>query len=135
MVEFKAWLKFAYDDLLNCKAILHNDILTNIVAFHSQQAIEKSLKALLLYHEHDVPRIHSLNKLFKMNSNYIKINNPIMIVDLLDKLYIESRYPSSFGLLPYGKPTLEDAKEFYNFALEVFNKVCDMLEINKEEFS
>ena len=58
-----------------------------------------------------------------------------MIVDLLDKLYIESRYPSSFGLLPYGKPTLEDAKEFYDFALEVFNKVCDMLEINKEEFS
>ena len=135
MVEFKAWLRFAYDDILNCKEILHNDTLTNVVAFHSQQAIEKSLKALLLYNEHDVPKIHSLNKLFKMNSNYVKINNKIMIVDLLDKLYIESRYPSSFGLLPYGKLTLEDAKEFYDFALEVFNKVCDMLKINKEELS
>jgi len=27
------------------------------------------------------------------------------------------------GLLPYGQPTLEDAKEFYEFALDIFNRV------------
>ena len=31
--------------------------------------------------------------------------------------YIDSRYPGDMGLLPYGKPTLEDAKEFHEFAL------------------
>jgi HEPN domain-containing protein len=51
----------------------------------------------------------------------------------LNKLYIESRYPSSFGLLPYGKPTLEDAKKFYEFANEVFDKVCEILGVDRSE--
>jgi hypothetical protein len=37
------------------------------------------------------------------------------------------------GLLPYGKPTLDDAKEFYNFALMVFEEVCRQLDIDREE--
>ena len=37
------------------------------------------------------------------------------------------------GLLPYGKPTLEDAREFYEFAISVFEKVCDILKIDKSE--
>jgi hypothetical protein len=36
-------------------------------------------------------------------------------------------------LLPYGKPTLDDAKEFYKFANETFTKVCELLKINLEE--
>ncbi len=28
----------------------------------------------------------------------------------------QSRYPNEFGVLPSGKPTLEDAREFYDFA-------------------
>jgi len=32
----------------------------------------------------------------------------------------------------YGKPSSEDAKEFYDFALEIFNKVCGILDIKKE---
>jgi energy-converting hydrogenase A subunit M len=37
------------------------------------------------------------------------------------------------GLLPYGKPTIEDAKEFYEFAKDVFDRVCETLEIDKSE--
>jgi HEPN domain-containing protein len=55
------------------------------------------------------------------------------LIHLLDELYIDSRYPNDFGLLPYGKPTLEDAKEFYELALSVFGKVCEILIIDKEE--
>jgi hypothetical protein len=36
------------------------------------------------------------------------------------------------GLLPYGKPTIEDAKEFFDFASYVFDKVCKILCIDKE---
>jgi len=51
----------------------------------------------------------------------------------MDSLYIDSRYPGEMGLLPYGNPTLEDAKEFYDFALYIFNKVCSILEMNKDD--
>jgi len=37
------------------------------------------------------------------------------------------------GLLPNGKPTLEEAKEFYEFAQNIFDKVCCQLNINKSE--
>jgi len=37
------------------------------------------------------------------------------------------------GLLPHGKPTLENAKEFYEFAQDIFNQVCIILDIDPEE--
>ena len=37
------------------------------------------------------------------------------------------------GLLPYGKPTLDDAKEFYQFAQMIFDEVCEILHVDKKE--
>ena len=35
--------------------------------------------------------------------------------------------------LTCGKPTIEEAKDFFDFALEVFEKVCEVLKIDKKE--
>jgi HEPN domain-containing protein len=43
----REWLNAAGDDLITIENLLDNPILTNIVAFHSQQAIEKSIKAII----------------------------------------------------------------------------------------
>jgi len=43
------WLKAAKDDLDSIGYIINAEHLTNIVAFHSQQAIEKTFKSLLEY--------------------------------------------------------------------------------------
>jgi HEPN domain-containing protein len=45
MNKTKEWLYFAYSDILTCERILYDEMLSNIVAFHAQQAIEKSFKA------------------------------------------------------------------------------------------
>jgi len=42
------------------------------------------------------------------------------ILSVLNTLYIDSRYPGAFGLLPDGNPTCEDAKKFYEFAYKVY---------------
>jgi len=39
------------------------------------------------------------------------------------------------GLLPHEKPTLEDAKEFYDFAKKVFQEVCKELDVSEDELS
>ena len=132
MGEIKEWLYFAYSDILVCEEILHNDFLTHIVAFHSEQAVEKSFKALITHSNNKVPKQHDLIRLYGKIKNYLDIDNE-SILDDLNKLYIDSRYPSFFGLLPYGKPTLEDAKKFYEFAKDVFERVCEVLEIDKNE--
>ena len=41
------WIKYAKADLLNCELILNEAVLTNIIAFHAQQAVEKAFKALM----------------------------------------------------------------------------------------
>ena len=38
------------------------------------------------------------------------------------------RYPSDLGLLPSGKPSIQDAKELYNFADALYHKVKKLLE-------
>ncbi len=47
------------------------------------------------------------------------------IVDLLDKLYIDARYPGGLGLLPSGKPSLDDAERFYEFAQEIHKLITE----------
>ncbi|MCK9373629.1 MAG: HEPN domain-containing protein [Sulfuricurvum sp.] len=119
----KEWLKAAYLDLENIRYIVHVPHLSAIVAFHAQQSTEKSLKALLTYRNVDIPKIHALNRLFDLCQNDLSSPDDD-IVNLLDSLYIESRYPGDMGLLPYGKPTLEDAQKFYDFAEKLFMDVC-----------
>ena len=46
-----------------------------------------------------------------------------IILQPLDSLYIDARYPGDLGLLPDGKPSREDAKSFYKFAKDILNKI------------
>ncbi len=128
----KEWLKASKDDLKIISRIIDLEDLSHMIAFHSQQSIEKSFKALIEYKNLKVPKQHDLLKLKELIIQDININDDDLL-DTLNELYIDSRYPGDMGLLPYGKPTLEDAKEFYNFAKMIFDKVCEILEIDKRE--
>jgi len=129
----KEWLKAALDDLITIEEIIENLFLTNIVAFHAQQCVEKSMKAIIEEEQINIPKIHKLLKLYeKVSFKLDNVDENILLT--LDGLYIESRYPSAFGLLPYGKPTIEDAREFYEFANDIFDKVCNILDVDKQEF-
>ena len=125
------WLKAAKDDIDSINYLIEVEHLTNIVAFHSQQAIEKSFKAVLEYYELSLLKTHNLEKLYKKIKDVIDINYDKL--EFINELYIDSRYPGDFGLLPYGKPTLKDAEEFYDFAKEIFYKVCEILDVKEED--
>ena len=122
------WLKAAKDDLSVADKIISDESLTHMVAFHSQQCIEKSLKAVLEEYDMDLVRIHNLERLIEIVKNHVKIDVNIVLIEKMDKLYIDSRYPADFGLLPDGKPTIEDAEEFYDVASSVYEVVKTNLE-------
>jgi len=63
----------------------------------------------------------------KMATEWMKATHDNLI-QLLDSLYIDSRYPGDMGL--FTAPTLEDAKEFYEFSVIVFHKVCNILDVD-----
>lgn len=121
-----AWLSAAKDDLLAINVLLREESLTNIVAFHAQQAVEKSIKAVLEQHAADIPHKHDLLLLKAEVSAWLEIDDED-ILDSLNDLYIEARYPSDLGLLPDGKPTKEEAKSFYLFAKKLVERVDKLL--------
>jgi HEPN domain-containing protein len=124
----REWLARAADDLATARVLLAHEDLTNMVAFHAQQAVEKTLKAAIEELQLKLVRTHSLTRLYEL----IRPRGPqIEDLDMLDRLeavYIATRYPSEMGLLPYGKPTLEEARALYHFAQEVFEQIQAWLE-------
>jgi len=122
------WLKAAQDDLAVIEKIIHEASLAHMVAFHAQQCIEKSLKAIGEERSLELPKIHKLKTLTeRIGIDLSGFDHAEDYLHLLDELYIESRYPGDFGLLPNGKPTLEDAQEFYHFAKSVYSNVQNAL--------
>ncbi len=121
------WLESALGDLKNIEHIINDEYLTHIVAFHCQQCIEKCFKAILESQSMNVPKEHSTIKLYGLVKDTLKTDIDYDLLTDMDDLYINSRYPSDFGLMPQGKPTLENAKEFYEFALKVYEEVCEII--------
>jgi len=118
----REWLNAAGDDLITIENLMDNPILTNIVAFHSQQAIEKTLKAIIEEFGIAFIKTHNLQSLLIKTEEVIPFQVNELIISELDRLYIDARYPGDLGLMPYGKPTLEEAKIYYNEALKIKNQ-------------
>ena len=131
--QAKEWLKAAYSDLRSIEHILSDSFLTHVVAFHSQQAIEKSFKAIMEDASIAVPKVHKLETLVNKINVKLEFNSEILAI--LDLLYIESRYPGDMGLLPHGKPALKDAEEFYKVAQSIFDQACQLLGTTLEDIT
>ena len=114
------WFESADSDLLLVKEIRQNQNLTHLSAFHCQQAIEKSFKAII--EEFDLPLIktHSLETLYNSvrEKMQMKFNYDFLII--LDQLYIDSRYPGEMGLLPNGKPSVDETRKFFDLAMDIY---------------
>jgi HEPN domain-containing protein len=106
-----------------------------VVAFHSQQCVEKCFKAMLEEHSQKVPKEHSTLKLHGLVRQLIPLDADIEILTDLDDLYIESRYPGELGLLPDGKPTRAEAQQFYNCANSVYEQVKRSLNAGQQGVS
>lgn len=123
----KYWLEAASLDLENIRHIIDNERLTGHVAFHAQQSIEKSLKAAIEEQGLRIPKIHSIEKLFAICDNFLKLQPNEDIIIALDSLYTESRYPGELGLMPFGKPDQNQATLYYEFASQVHETIKQKL--------
>ena len=121
--QARAWLDSARDDLRVVEAILELEELTHMVAFHCQQAIEKSCKALLAEYADTAPRIHDLVTLCHLIEPYITLRLELELLDQLNELYIDARYPSDLGLLHGGKPPVALSQQMYRFAQQILEDV------------
>jgi len=125
----QAWLDAAQDDLRTIEHLADDEGLTNVAAFHAQQCVGKSFKALIEESETSIRKTHSLVQLLGMASEAYDglLEVDTTLLNLLDQLYADSRYPNEFGLLPDGKPTLEEAGQFARFAENMHQRCTELL--------
>ncbi len=70
----KQWLEFAQTDLRSCENNLSDEFVTNVVAFHAQQAVERAFKALIEEKGIRMSPIHNLTRLYALTQS-IKSEN------------------------------------------------------------
>lgn len=87
--------------------------------FHCQQAIEKSLKAFLIYHGRDFEKTHNI--LFLI-SECTLINECFASIDTLNinAYAVQGRYPDSNII-----PTKAEAMTYYLLAIEIKQMVSE----------
>lgn len=110
------WLISAEGDLLLIENIVTIENLTHLSAFHAQQAIEKSFKAIVEEFELGFIKTHSLETLYNQVRHIYSSRIELDSLILLDQLYIDSRYPGEMGLLQDGKPTVAESTGFFYLA-------------------
>jgi len=132
--QVEVWIDFAEKDILTITEIINNHALTNIVAFHCQQAIEKYFKAYILENKKSIIKTHNLLALYGIIKEIIDLDIDEDLLSIVNDIYLESRYPGEIGLLDNGSiPTIEQADQFFNFTKEIQTKIKNKLNENNED--
>jgi HEPN domain-containing protein len=121
----KNWIFRANEDISVIENLFKSDpeLFASSICYHAQQAVEKFLKAYLVYKNIDFPKTHDLDFLL---SECKKTDNEVFEIDLgsLTDFGVSIRYPDDFYL-----PDKEETRFYRNTALLVKNIVEDNVEI------
>jgi HEPN domain-containing protein len=117
------WLVKADNDLKTAGQIFNVDeIITDTICFHCQQAVEKYLKAYLVSKNISPEKTHKIESLLSLCISLDSSFEEIFEVKILTEYAVELRYPDDFYI-----PSLEEAKEAYQLAQKVRKFVLELL--------
>jgi HEPN domain-containing protein len=108
----KQWLEKATEDLAVARLVFKEGHTTH-ACFLSQQCIEKSLKAYLLFKANEYPRTHKLVDLLKGCEPFDSaLSQFLPDCTIVDQYYVPTRYPDGIpGGTASGIPSETEAKE------------------------
>jgi len=133
----KEWFEFAASDLRVASHMFDNmhPKPLEIICYHCQQCVEKTLKGYLIDHDMDPPYIHDLEKLCLMCVEYDPSFEAFMeqCRDLTEYA-ASSRYPSKEEFEESNAVTaLRDAKEIYAFCASLIPELRQEPEQNPQQ--
>lgn len=115
----RRWLRYAEEDLqLAADLRMRSDLAARFSCWHSQQAAEKAIKALLLLEIGEFELTHRLYELAELLPDPLSEQIPRPGLSMLTQLYIESRYPGN-----YPEPTRTEAMTAVMSARAVYDAV------------
>jgi len=122
--EVKAWLHKAASDLLAARILIeHSTLALGPAAFHCQQAVEKALKAFLVYKGVLFDRVHNLVYLLDLcetiEPDFAALRDA---AERLTPYAVEVRYPGDILELP-----VQEAQQALTAAQMVWDYVLQLL--------
>ena len=99
MDEYKIWIKRAYNSLALSKVEKNDAICYEDLCYNAQQAVEKGLKALLIYFGENISRslkTHDLFVLLKKLEQYVEVPDDMIDAAVLTEYATVTRYPGDY---------------------------------------
>jgi HEPN domain-containing protein len=116
----ESWLNKAEHDLISAQRLLEIEpVILDNACFHCQQAVEKCLKAYLIYNGLDIERTHNIVSLLNKCANFDPVFGTIDPLDI-NAYAVQGRYPDS-NLMP----SPEEAKSYYQLALHIKSLIAE----------
>ena len=120
LVEVQRWLRKAQNDWSAARKIMaSNDPETDVAAFHCQQAVEKMLKAFLVFREVQFQKVHDLGRLLDhcaaADANFEQLRDAVLPLNIYAVAF---RYPGP----------AEPSQDQVTSALDVVGQVWAFLE-------
>lgn len=113
--QTEKWLAYADDNLQSAKLLFENQLF-NPCLQNVQQAVEKMLKAVLIEYGIKIKKTHSINALVMILTEHgQKVDISEDERDLLDSIYIPSKYPIG-GVLPDFEPDIQTCRKCIEIA-------------------
>ena len=117
------WLKIAYDDYDTALFLFNNKNPKplEIICYHCQQSVEKSIKAFLVANDVEFKRTHDIDLLCRQCAKVNKDFEPYIIpCGRLTVYAAETRYPLRIDVDDvHAEQALKQALEIYNFVSEI----------------
>ena len=113
----KEWIDKANKDIKAVEKLKDEQDITEIVCFHCQQAVEKYLKAFLIYNGEEIQKTHNIDFLLNKCKKY---NNELekYIGNSLSDYAVDLRYPDTRYI-----PTIEETNE----AIELMKNLIEIV--------
>lgn len=119
-------MDYARENLASAEILMEKELF-NPCLQNIQQAIEKALKAVLVYKDLSVKKTHSIQELIGLlEKENIRLDISEEKIEFIDSIYLPSKYPLG-SVLPNFEPAREECSQGLAIAMEIHDKVKSIL--------
>ena len=125
----REWLTKAWHNISGANLFYNANHYTDVTAVELHYGVEKTIKSLLAFQNKKMPKTHDVYELYLQTNSFIDLEDHLDLMDQITKYHIEESYPAHNRSLP----PREEVKEVLDFAIQLFNQVCNILNIDLKE--
>ena len=126
----KEWLNKAWHHFSSGKLLYEVEHYTDVIATDLHYAVEITLKSILAYENKKIIKTHDLIVLSKHVKDKITFDlEEKRLLVLITTYHIKASYPPQDRKMP----SRDELKKVLEFASELFDRVCDILDIDEDE--